>query len=293
MSSLPKIKATGDFFQYEAGGEFFYAGASEFGDWKRFCMDSGPEALVRPNLIERKIVRDNAGYAGPCVNRVFRYSHPNNPFGMPATDPRQDFAKINQFLAMCAEYNVYVDWTCGDSQFPIVGVPTVPQQQAWLDNFCLHINHFCFMETCNEPFKNGQLPENGVKSPLSPWYLRDSGYYVFMSDTVMWDTSLDLDFVSIHHDRTNSPIRWPRWVCDADDSIASLRSNLSKPAVLKEPNKFGPYYSDPSYAKCLGLRTNMGGTVFHSQKGLESNGYDEATRVAAGEYWKGVKGALS
>jgi hypothetical protein len=124
--------------------------------------------------------------------------------------------------------------------------------------------------------------------------LRDSGNYVFISDTQQWEYQYDLDFISFHGDRTNDPVRWPKWVIDLDDSLSVLRTKVGKPAVLKEPNKYlGNGYNDPSYAKMLGLRANMGGVTFHSQLGLESNGFDDATKNACYEYFKGVRGSLS
>lgn len=288
---LPKITVEGDHFLQGPGDEFFYVGPSDFGHWKRYNDPSGagPENLVRPLLRQRREIADAAGFTRPIVARVFRYAHPNNAFGI---EPgKSDYTKVNAFMDMAAEYNTYIDWTCGDSQFEFM-LPTPQQQQADLDRFCQNIARTCFVETCNEPFKNGQLPQNGVKPPASQWYLRDSGNYVFISNTQSWEFQYDLDFISGHFDRTNEPQRWPRWVCDLDDSIATLRSTVGKPSVLKEPNKFGAYYTDPSYAKCLGLRANMGGVVFHSQQGLESNGFDDAHKLAFGEFCKGAAGAL-
>lgn len=288
--TLPKITVGGDFFSAGPGVEFFYVGLSDFGHWKRWNDPSGagPENLVRPLLRQRREIADRAGYTLPLVARVFRYAHPGNTFGIL---PGTDYTKVNTFMDMAAEYNTYIDWTCGDSQFDFM-LPTVSQQQDDLNRFVSNISRFCFVETCNEPWKNGNLPQNGVKPPKSEWYLRDSGYYEFINDHTQWDQSLDLDFISFHGDRTNEPIRWPKWVCDLDDSISVLRSNLGKPTVLKEPNKFGAYYTDPSFAKILGLRANMGGVGFHSQLGLQSDGFDDATAHAFGEYCKGAAGAL-
>lgn len=287
--ALQAVRATGDFFTNADGSEFHYVGLSEFGLWKRWNMHNGPEALVRPILQQRREVADSAGYHGPIVLRVFRYSHPNNPFGVLPYE--QDFSQIDAFLAMCAEYGCYVDWTCGDSQFDFM-LPQPGQQQEHLDRFTSNVHLFCFMETCNEPFKNGWLPQNGVKAAPSPYYLRDSGNYVYISDTQDWERQYDLDFISFHGDRTNDHSRWPKWVCDLDDSIATLRKRVGKPSVLKEPNKFGPYYSDPVLAKLLGQRASMGGVVFHSQIGLQTDGYDDATRLAAFNFWTGVSGVL-
>lgn len=290
-ANLPKISVEGDHFLEAPGVEFFYVGLSDFGQWKRFNdpTGAGPENLVRPLFRERREIADLAGYHGPIVARVFRYSHPGNPFGI--LPGQSDYTKVNAFMDMAAEYNTYIDWTCGDSQFPFM-LPTPSQQQDDLNRFTSNIQRFCFVETCNEPFKNGELPQNGVKPAASEWYLRDSGNYVYISSTQAWEYQYDLDFISGHFDRTNDPQRWPRWICDLDDSIATLRSQVGKPSVLKEPNKFGAYYFDPSYAKCLGLRANMGGVVFHSQKGLESNGFDDAHKLACGQFFTGVKGAL-
>ncbi len=289
---LPKIKAPADFFVSEDGSEFHYVGASEFGDWKRFLMPNGPEALVRPNLIERQQVRAAAGYKGPVVNRVFRYADPGNSFGILPYEisPYNDYSKVNAFMDLCAEYDCYVDWTCGDSQKPYM-IPSTSQQQADLDYFCSQIARPCFIETCNEPFKNGELPQHGVVPAPSEWYLRDSGYYAFIGSEI-WHTEYNLDFVSIHTPRVNDPSRWPKWVCDIDDTLSTLRTALGKPPVFKEGSKFGTDYTDSSYAKCLGLRANIGGVVFHSQKGLESNGYDDATKAAATEYYRGVQGSI-
>lgn len=288
--TLQKVKVSGaDFFLNDDGSEFHYVGESNFGQWKRFNAENGAEALVRPILVERRAVADRAGYTGPIVDRVFRYSDPGNPFG--ALPGKTDYAKVNAFMDLCAEFKIYVDWTCGDSQKPYM-LPTVEAQQADLDRFTGNIQRFCFVETCNETFQNGQLPEHGVIPKESPWYLRDSGWYTFINDTTRWEHEYNLDFISFHGDRTNDPPRWPKWVCDLDDSISVLRSKVGLPVVLKEPNKFGVYYTDPACARTLGLRANLGGVVFHSQKGLESNGYDEATAIAAGQFFAGAKGAL-
>ncbi len=284
---MQNVLATGDFFSNADGSEFHYVGASEFGDFKRACMDNGLDALVRPNLIERKQIRDAAGFTGPIVNRVFRVSDPGNPFGQ--LPSQVNFSLIDPFLALCAEYGVYVDFTQGDDQ---VLFPNLVGLQDFHNQFSSTIKRFCFYETENEPFKNGQAPQHGIIPPSSSFYLRDSGNYVFISDTQRWETEYDLEFISGHFDRTNDPPRWPKWVCDLDDSIATLRSVVSKPCVLKEPAKFGKDYTDPACAKQLGLRAAMGGVTFHYQKGLESSGLDDASRVAYGEYFKGIKGSL-
>jgi hypothetical protein len=290
MAKLPRVKIGGDFFLNENGSEFHYVGLSDFGQWKRFNLPSGPDALVRPLLVERRSLADKAGYTGPIVIRVFRYSDPANPFGV--LPYSYDFNNINKFLDLCAEYKVYVDWTCGDSQ---VVLPGSSQQQGHLNTFTSYIQRFCFIETCNEPFKNG-INVHAVKPNVSDFYLRDSGDY---SEIDYWDYTKDLDFISYHgaRDERMSP-RFPKWTIDLDDQIGVLRYNIAKPVVLKEPHGFdkhaipGRRYNDSFLSKILGQRVSMGGVLFHSQLGLESNGFDAEHKEAVGNYFTGVAGAL-
>lgn len=291
---LPSVKLSGaDYFLNDDGSEFHYVGYSDFGLWKRFHMDNGPEALVRPLLIERRLIADRAGYEGPLVARVFRYAHPDNAFGI--VPQAVDVGKINGFLDLCAEYGFYVDWTSGDSQHLL---PNPHDQQVWLNQFCAATQRFCFMETCNEPFKNGKLPQNGVKSPPSPYYLRDSGNYVDITTVRPWEYQYDLDFISYHGTRSGSEPRFPKWLWDMTAQAATLRTKVKKPTVLKEPIGFhtipqaGRRYNDPYLAKCLGLLIAYCGQCWHSQLGLESNGFDDAHQDGFGSYCTGVAGAL-
>ena len=296
MPTLPKVSRGYDFFLNENGSEFYYVGASEFALWKRWNMDSGPEALVRPILVQRRQVAERAGYSGPIVNRVFRYSDPGNVFG---TLPYEtDMNQINPFLDMCAEYNMYVDWTCGDSQKPYM-IPHPVDQQNHLNQFTSHIQRFCFVETCNEPFKNGRLPQNGVKSAPSEWYIRDSGNYTDISDEHPWEYQYDLDFISYHGTRSSSPgPRFPKWLYDMSAQASTLRTFVGRPSVLKEPIGFdktfqpGRRYNDPYLAKLLGHIVAQCGVCFHSQIGLQTDGYDPETENAAYNYYLGISGAL-
>src|ERR1700693_2018777 len=183
--TLPKISVEGDHFLQGPGVEFYYVGASEFGDLKRAGITgNGLEDFVRTNLIERKRIRDAAGYTGPVVNRVFRTSDPGNPFGQLPSEVRFDL--INPFLDMCAEYNVYVDFTQGDDDHSMMFGPQLTGLQDFHNKFTSHIQRFCFYETENEPFKNGNAPQHGIVPPASEWYLRDSGNYVFINDSQRW-----------------------------------------------------------------------------------------------------------
>lgn len=291
--TLGKIRVEGDHFLKENNTEFFYVGETRFADFKRFNMTNGPEALVRPTLRQQREVADSAGYHGPIVNRVFRCSDPGNPFGQ--VPSAINFDLINPFLDMCAEYGIYVDWTQGDDNHSMMFGEHLVGLQDFHNKFTSYIKRVCFYETENEQFQNGEASKNGIVPPPSEWYLRDSGYFAWIGSEP-WFSKYDLDFVSFHGDRTNSPARWPKWVCDLDDSLSVLRSHLGKPAVLKEPNKFkvgdSKYYDDPACARELGLRVSMGGVLFHHQMGLEGNSYNEQTKVAAEQYYRGIAGAI-
>ena len=292
MPTMKKVLATGDFFSYEDGREFRYVGLSDFGLFKRMCMQDGPEALVRPILIERRQIADRAGYTDPIVSRVFRCSDPGNTFGQ--TPAEVNFDLIQPFLNLCAEYNFYVDWTQGDDDHDMMFGRDLIGLQDFHNKFTSYIKSFCFYETENEPFKNGNAPKRGIVPPASSLYLRDSGDYGDIGNpSNPWPFSTILEFCSYHGQRNSNPgPRWPKWLYEGAESLSVMRSTLYKPSVLKEQNKYGPYWQDPNYGRILGHQIAYGGVLFHSQKGLESNGYDEATKQAASFYFTGVKGAM-
>lgn len=288
---MNKVLATGDFFSYEDGREFHYVGHSDFGLFKRMCMLDGPEALVRPLLIERREIADRAGYTEPIVARVFRTSDPGNTFGQ--TPNQVNFDLIDPFIKLCAEYNTYVDFTQGDDDHSMMFGPNLVGLQDFHNKFTSYIKTFCFYETENEPFQNGNAPRRGIVPPSSPWYLRDSGDYGDIGGVDGWPFSTILEFVSYHGSRRSDPgPRWPKWLFECVESLSVMRSNLYRPSVLKEPNKFGPYYQDPNYSKRLGHAAAYGGVVLHTQLGLESNGYDAAHKQAAAFFYTGAKGSL-
>lgn len=293
---LPKVRANADFFLNEDGSEFHYLGYSDFGLAKRMFeylpVGMGPEHLVRPLFVERRGIADAAGWTGPLVARVFKYGHPNNPFGC---TPHYDPQVLDALARMAAEYRVYVDFTTGDNQYML---PTVGEQQAHLNAAEAALSVFHFTEKCNEPFKNG-MDVNAINLPAGPNVCRDSGAYGDIGGASGWPYDSDLDFVSYHGTRSGDMgNRFPKWLVDMPTQIAVLRSHLGKPPVLKEPIGFqkdaidGRRFNDPYCARLMGALVAYGGVTFHSQLGLESNGFDDATKVAFGEFCRGAAGAL-
>ncbi len=295
---MQAVHANGDFFLNDNGTEFHYVGLSDFALLKRWYAygPTGPEALVRPIFQERRSIAERAGYHGPLVFRVFKYGSPTNAFG---GDPwAYDMACLDGLAKMAAEFNSYIDYTTGDSQ---IVLPDMGDQQHHLDASEAAIKVFHFVETCNEPFKNG-IDVARVKPAKTPLNCRDSGAYGEIGGPhgEGWPMDTILDYVSYHGTRDGHPSnRFPKWVMDLDDQIGVIRSALYKPPVLKEPIGFekneipGRRYNDPFLARLLGQRASMGGVCFHSTLGLSSDGFDDQTKNAFYEYCRGAAGALA
>jgi len=291
--TMQKIHIGGDFFVNEDGSEFHYVGLSDFALPKRIQMTDGPEALVRPVIIERRSIADKAGYTGPIVLRCMKYGHPNNPFGC---SPWYDFQKLNDLAHMAAEYNCYIDFTTADNQYVL---PNQADQQRHQNESCSAITVFHFDETCNEPFKNG-IDVNVVKPPSTGMNLRDSGmYYEIGGPDGGWRESTILDYVSGHFTRSRDmDPRFPKWLIDMNDQLAVMRSHLRRASVLKEPIGWGDpshpsgRFNDPYLAKLMGQVASYGGIVFHSTVGVSSDGWDESTKNGAFAFFTGVANAL-
>lgn len=293
------VNANGDFFLNADGTESHYVGLSDFALAKRWWfyqpLGMGPEELVRPIFVERRGIADRAGYSGPLVFRVFKYGHPNNAFGAPP-DGYDKKVVLDGLAKLAAEYNSYIDFTTGDSQHVL---PNQNDQQRHLNESEAAMSVFHYVETCNEPFKNG-IDVSVVKPAKTPLNCRDSGAYGDIGNpNGGWPMDTILDYVSYHGTREGHPgNRFPKWVMDLDDQIGVIRTSLGKAPVLKEPIGFekneipGKRYNDPFLARLLGQRASMGGVCFHSTLGLSSDGFDDETKTAFGEYCRGVAGAL-
>lgn len=278
-------------FMLANGEKFSYVGVSDFALFKRELMDSGRIALVEPRLDEWRRLASRGGYGGPIVLRVFRYSHPNNKFGI--GDPwSYDFDRITRFTEYCSTRGFYVDWTCGDSNHILVNKDGPTGQQQHLNMTCAALaGVFCFLETSNEPFKNGGLPENGVEPPQWGSYLRDSGHYAESDD---WREELNLDFISYHGSRdaqNMSPNPW--WLGEMWNSAMYLQK-YKKPVVMKEPYRADESESDPKvFGKMALILSVTAGVTFHSSDGRDGDGLKEVQTECAINFFKGVRAALS
>ena len=288
---LPAIHVEGPALVDATGKRFNYVGVSDFALFKRWLMPNGPSALVKPRLEEWKRLASDGGYTGPIVLRIFRYAGPWNVFGI--TDPwSYDFNEVRLFTHFCGDRGFYVDWTCGDSQ-AVLPNPAGPKGQQQ------HLNEFvsalvpcsnAFVQTCNEPFKNG-IDVGQVVPPVWGSRLRSSGYY---TDAGPWNHTLDLDFIDFHPDRSmDGPV--PKWVGKAFESAVYLMP-FGKPIVYAEPigadevNRGGSRSNNPDYFRMLGLSIGLvAGVTFHSQMGVIGDRLGPIQSRCATEFFHGVK----
>lgn len=286
---IQPVSAQGHNFIKADGAQFSYVGVSDFALFKRWLMPNGRAALVTPRLDEWRAYAGS--YNGPIVLRVFRYASPTNLFGM---DPwSYDFAQMRVFAEFCAARSFYIDWTCGDSQ---VVLPNPSDQQEHLNRTCAAVVGLPgFIETCNEPFKNG-IDTLLVIPPFWGGYLRDSGYY---SEIQTWNAANNLDYLSYHSGRdTGGMSPWPKWLIDMNDQLAVLMNAFHKPVVLKEPIGFaeenipGRRSNDPVLAFRMGQIVSYGGVTFHSDDGRDGDHLRPVQATCARAFFAGVAGAL-
>ncbi len=268
---------------------FKYVGVSAFALFKRWLQPDGPHALVEPILNEWRELANIGDYHGPIVLRVFRYAADWNAFGMLPNS--YSFAEITKFTKFCNDRNFYVDWTCGDSQ---VVLPDQAAQQQHLNETCAAmVGVLGFVQTCNEPFKNG-IDTSVVKPAQWGTYLRSSGYY---TDAGTWDHSQDLDFIDFHPDRSeDGPVA--KWVGKLFESGVYL-APFGVPIVYEEPigadeiNKPGRRSNDPLLFRQAGLAIGVvAGMSFHSTAGLSSDGLGPVQRACAANWFYSIARAL-
>ena len=288
---LPAIQTDGiRFIEAGTAKTFPYVGASDFALFRRWLMPSGPSALVEPRLAEWRQLAQEGGYDGPIVLRVFRYAASWNQFGI--TDPwSYDFAEITYFTEFCRARGFYVSWTCGDSQVVCPEQNGPRGQQEHLNRTCAAlVPTFAFLQTCNEPFKNG-IDIAAVVPPAWGSYLRETGAY---GEVGSWPPPV-LDFVTYHGDRTIDYPRWPKTIHDMPVQASVLNAMHGKPAVLNEPLR-AEHGSDPEWYERMGLLVAFcAGVTFHSQRGRDGDGFDASAgnqRACAVGFFRGIASGI-
>lgn len=298
MAHLPVIRTAGNKFVEESGKNFKYVGVSDFALFKRWLMPSGPAALVTPRLLEWKTVARLGGYTRPIVLRIFRYAAPPNRFALdPWSYPMSEVTKFTNFLG---DNGFYVDWTAGDNQF-VLPDPNGPRGQQQ------HINEFmnalvpcsnAFLQSCNEPFKNG-MDVTKVIPPKFGTTLRSSGAYGdFYQDPHAFDPILD--FIDFHSNRFGGGLYWPKWVNDLPVSAAALLGEYRVPMVFGEPmgadevDRPGSRSNNPEYFGRLGSLIGWTtGVTFHSQEGVTGDHLGPVQTNCAIRFFDGVQGTLA
>lgn len=294
---LSPIHAEGNRLVDATGKTFKYVGAADFALFKRSLMPNGYSALVEPRLAEWKALAQAGGYTGPIVLRVFRYAAYWNTFSI---DPwSYDFAEMTKFTNYLGERGFYVDWTCGDSQevLPEQGGPKGQQEHLNRTVAALVPCPNAFVQTCNEPFKNG-IDVSKVIPPAWGTILRSSGYY-WHGEVHQWDHSLDLDFIDFHPERGDDMgHKVPKWVGKCFESAVYMMP-FNKPVVYAEPigaaeqNKPGSRSNVPEYFRMMGLSIGLvAGVTFHSQEGVVGNGLGPVQSACAAHFFSGVKGGI-
>lgn len=270
-----------------------YVGVSDFALFKRWRMNDGPIYLVEPRLREWRTYAKAGGYGDrPIVLRVFRYASPTNQFGIPPWS--YPFEELRKFTAFCSERGFYVDWTAGDNQVVLPDAGGPHGQQQHLNETCAALAPiFCFIETCNEPMKNG-LDVAAVKPANWGSYLCDSGMYAD-HDTWIAHPEWNLDFVSFHGRRDDQGQYWPRWLTDMPEAAASMLTMFGKPAVHKEPmrcNRTGTA-RDAAFWYRMGQIVAYCGVTYHSENARDGDHLTMHEGGCAIEFFAGAATARS
>ena len=299
--SLSTIHVDGIDFKDDQNKVWRYVGMTASALFKRWLEPNGPRVVVEPNLQQWRQMANEGGYDGEITLRVFRFAAPPNAF---ALDPwSYPMGEVTNFTNYCNERRFRIDWTCGDAQIVLPDPHGPKGQQQHLNEFCnalVPVAATNFVQTCNEPFKNGidvrgiVPPPSRMVDPKSPWgtYLRDSGMYY----GGQWDTSIDLDFISLHTDRGMEG-RVVKWLGKIFESAVFLW-DIGKPPVQNEPMGFdevdrpGSRSNNPRYAGLLGMGVAFTGIGFHSSAGQPCDQFGPVTRLCAVSFFRGVKAGL-
>lgn len=293
--TLSTLHVDGIQFKDESGKPWAYVGLTASALFKRWLEPDGPRVVVEPTLQLWRAMATEGGYDGEITLRVFRFAAPPNVF---ALDPwAYPMTAVTAFTQFCNDRRFRIDWTCGDAQVVLPDPHGPTGQQQHLNEFCAALVPIAttnFLQTCNEPLKNGIDITRIVPAAAASWgghWLRDSGMYYGGA----WDRSTILDFVSLHTDRgMEGPV--VKWLGKIFESAVYLWP-LGVPAVQNEPMGFdeiasGSRSDNPHYAGLLGLGVAFGGIGFHSTAGHSCDAFGPITRACAVQYFRGVAAGL-
>lgn len=300
--TLPPIHAEGNKFVDNTGKNFKYVGVSDFALFKRWLQRDGRRALVVPRLAEWRRLAKAGGYSRPIVLRVFRYAANPNPFALDpwSYDVDGRMPAVTEFTNFLGDNGFYIDWTAGDNQL-VLPDPNGPRGQQQ------HINEFmaalvpctnAFLQSCNEPFKNG-MDVTKVIPPKFGGTLRSSGAYGdFYQDPNAFMPILD--FIDYHSTRFGGGLYWPKWVHDLPVSAGAILGEYKVPVVFGEPmgadevDQPGRRSSNAEYFGRLGSVIGWTtGVTFHSQNGLTGDGLGPVQSDCAIKFFDGVQGTLA
>lgn len=299
---LSPIHVEGNKFVDSTSKNFKYVGVSDFALFKRWLMRDGPNSLVKPRLAEWKALAAAGGYSRPIVLRVFRYAAPPNLFALDpwSYDVNGRMPAVTEFTNFLGENGFYIDWTAGDNQL-VLPDPHGPRGQQQ------HINEFmtalvpctnAFLQSCNEPFKNG-MDVMKIIPPRFGSTLRSSGAYGdFYTDPHAFDPILD--FIDFHSNRFGGGLYWPKWVYDLTASAGALLGEYKVPMVFGEPmgadevDRPGSRSNVAEYFGRLGSLIGWTtGVTFHSQGGVTGDHLGPIQSDCAAKFFNGVQGTLA
>lgn len=222
--------------------------------------------------------------------------------------------KWEEYVSLCAEYGVRIEWTMGDLQivFPTTA-PSAYATESAVQVFVDEHDRHCegkwntFRETINEPFKNGLPDPLRIHVRAIEGSPRASGKYDLPDATIGAPgppmTLPHLDYVTIHSERKDEWVRlgkdlqeiregWAAGVNSAGQPFRALEG-VHCPVVSDEPmgaaeeNSPGRRSNVPSdfrdfAAGCLLMGT---GATFHSEDSMYGNPLGPNQRECAFQFF--------
>ncbi len=296
---------------------------AEVHDWESFDL-KGDVADVRPLHIEGRFFKDDLGQRfqwrgcdgfdllakylrgeditlilkqradmGFNVLRVFRFAAPPNAFALDPADHPDYFAQLRPFMDLLASYGLRAELTAGDAQNIM---PNQQDQQRHLNEVCAALQGQVnlFIETCNEPKKNG-IDVHVVRPPATT--LRTSGDY---DDDTLHGALLD--YHVLHGTRDDSSPIFSKWIWDQVWCLYDGWYNfpaLNMPVVHDEPmgcadvSQPGRRSNNSRHFYLLGATANYDiGLTFHCDNGMRSELFSDIQGLCASEFIRGMKTAM-